>query len=480
MMSLAGALVLPVVVLAAIVLGPWDVSGYRLALDLIRPFFDHPFLSLVLLGSMSAVLVFQITAVVDAYRLAAQQSGSGRSWPHWVVIGAMLGALAVPHLWAADRALALYGLVTTDFQTDTARVAPAPPTAADPAGTVTSVGVTTVPPSSLPDVSTPAVVSTTSPPAIAEPDPFAGEDRITVALLGGDAGPGRSGIRTDTMIVASIDPHSGTTLMFSIPRNQTHWPIPADLPAAYAWECGCFPHAMNSLYAYALNRPELFGDGPNPGGTAVKAILGEGLGITIDYYAVVDMLGFVELVDVFGGIDINVTKPVYDPEHEHPDGTTTDVWVPVGEHHFDGKTALAYVRARRQDSDYHRMDRQRCVLEALLDEADPLSLLLRFAKFSDIIQENLRTDIPVDRFPDFVELLQSIDTDSIVSVRFVPGAPELAGTGLSYVDGVNGLGYWKPNLELIRATVRTALTMEPSDALTELNLDSLEDVCEVG
>lgn len=301
-----------------------------------------------------------------------------------------------------------------------------------------------------------------------------------MALLGGDAGPGRSGIRTDTMIVASIEPDTGRTVLFSIPRNQTRWPIPPGFPAAAEWDCACFPYAMNALYAYARNRPELFGDGPNPGGTAVKAVLGEGLGLTIDHYIVVDMLGFVQLIDVFGGIDIYVTKPVFDPEHEHPDGTTTDVWVPVGQHHFDGKTALAYARARRQDSDYHRMDRQRCVLEALVDEADPLSLLMRFTKFADIIEESLRTDIPVGRFPDFLELLRIIDTDSIVSVRFVPGAPELAGTGLSYVDGVNSVGYWRPNLDLIRETVRTALTMEPYDALAELNLDSLEDACEAG
>ena len=42
---------------------------------------------------------------------------------------------------------------------------------------------------------------------------------------------------------------------------------------------------------------------------------------------------------------------------------------------LDGKTALAYSRVRRQDDDYHRMDRQRCVLEAVASEADPFRLL---------------------------------------------------------------------------------------------------------
>jgi LCP family protein required for cell wall assembly len=474
LLGLTAVLVLPSLAIVIVVLGPWEMSGIRLATAVIRPFFDHPSLAVALLIVVIAAFAFRAFAVVDSYRVA-----NGSRWPKaagWLAIAALVGCLLLPHLWAADRALALHDLVRSDLVSDPAQ-APIPesqPTLSSPTSAPSPPTQDSAPPQLAP-----TTVVTLAPPTT-QVGPFGAKDRITVVLLGSDAGPGRSGTRTDTIIVASIDLLSGRTALFSIPRNQAQWPIPTGLPAASEWECACFPHATNTIYAYGLAHPELFPGGPNTGGNAVKAIIGEGLGIDIDYFAVVDLLGFVELVDLFGGIDIHVTKPVFDEGHEHPDGTTTDVWVPVGDHHFDGKDALAYVRVRRQDSDYHRMDRQRCVLEAMADQADPLTLILRFTKFADLIQEKLTTDIPVRQFPDFVDLLQLIDTDTIVTVRFMPFAPELAGTDRSYTAGTDGLGYWRPNVDLIRSTVSTILEAGPVDPLAELNLDSLQDVCEAG
>lgn len=478
LLAATALLVLPGVVLAIVVVGPWDVSGLALAVDVIRPFFRHPWLILALLGLIGLVFAFQVFAVIDAYRLG-RRAGSGRGRAaEWTVVALLLVAILWPYVWAGDRAVALYELVTTDFAAPPADVVALEPMPT----TIPSTSAPSQPPPTEASATTAASTttpppSTTSPPLTTRPEPLG--DRFTVVLLGGDAGPGRTGIRTDTMIVVSIEPSTGRTVLFSIPRNQSHWPIPPGHPAADHWDCGCFPYAVNTIYQYGLGHPELFPGEANAGGAAVKAILGEGLGLEIDYFAIVDLLGFVELVDLFGGIDIYVTKPVYDPGHEHPDGTTTDVRVPVGQHHFDGKMALAYVRVRRQDSDYHRMDRQRCVLEAVAEQVDPVTVLLRFTWLTDIIRENLTTDIPVGLFPDLIDLFQIIDTGSIVSVRFVPGAPELVGTGRSYVAGTDGYGYWKPNLELIRSTVRTALIFEPYDAMVELNLDSLEEACEV-
>jgi len=135
---------------------------------------------------------------------------------------------------------------------------------------------------------------------------------------------------------------------------------------------------------------------------------------------------------------------------------------------------------RQQDDDYHRMDRQRCVLEAAADRADPITLLLRFSDLLPIVQENLRTDIPVGRFPDLIELLEEVDTGAVTSVRFMPYAPELAGTGTSYTLGTDGRGYWRPNVDLIRATVQAALTDSPAEPGEGVDLPSLEEVCRAG
>ena len=283
--------------------------------------------------------------------------------------------MALPHAWAGEQALTLHDFVTTDFTAD-----PGQATTTTTAATTTSAPPSTTSghgqhrPATTTTTTAPPTTTTTLPPGTW------GEDgRITIALLGGDAGPGRGGIRTDTNIVVSIDPATWHTVMFSIPRNQIDWPVPAGIPAYDHWADHLYPEIVNTIYQYGLDRPELFPGGPNTGGNAVKAILGEGLGLEIDYFALVDLLGFVGLVDALGGIDIYVTKPVNDPKQVWPNGAIVDVVVDEGFHHFDGLWALAYARVRQQDNDYYRMDRQRCVLEAAAAQADPFTMLMDFS-----------------------------------------------------------------------------------------------------
>ena len=476
LIGISVALGLPAVVLVLLLFGPWELDRIGLAVDLIRPFFQHPGLLVILFVGTIVLLAFRVFAVLDAF--LAARTGSRPGWQRTaaaaLALGTLLTLVAWPHGWTGVRTLALHDALTHDYSADPAQVAtpttlttttttaaPAAAAAApgDPSETAAAPS-TTVPP-------TTTTTTTTQPP-----DPFAGQERITIALLGGDSGPGRSGIRTDTIIVVTVEIATGQTAMFQVPRNQTRWPVPEGIPAYESFRT--YPRLTNTIYGYGLERPELFPGGPNTGGNALKAIIGEGLGLEIDYFALVDLLGFIDLVDALGGIDISVTKPVYDPGHHHPDGTITDVNVPVGDHHFDGKTALAYSRARRQDDDYHRMDRQRCVLEAVASEADPFRLLRLLPVIAPIIQNDLITDIPVARFPDLIELAEKVDTDRIVTIRFLPYAPELQGTGTSYYTGGG------PNVEFIRQTVQTVLDNPPEEVMTDLNLTSLEEVCEAG
>jgi LCP family protein required for cell wall assembly len=465
-------------VIVLLLFGPFEISGYSLLADLIRPFFKHPALLLLLFAFVIALLAFRAFAVIDAY-LAARGPSPEEPWwraagPAWaaVLLAFVLAATALPHAWAGEQALTLHDFVTTDFTADPGQVAT---TTTAPTTTTTTPG-TTGTGSTVPTTTTTTAPTTTT---TTLPAGLEGEDgRVTVALLGGDAGPGRGGIRTDTNIVVSIDPETWHTAMFSIPRNQIDWPVPEGIPAYDHWSNHLYPQIINTIYQYGLGRPELFPGGPNTGGNAVKAILSEGLGLEIDYFALVDLLGFVDLVDALGGIDIYVVKPVNDPKQVWPNGAIVDVVIDEGFYHFDGLMALAYARVRQQDNDYYRMDRQRCVLEAAASQADPLTMLMDFSILLPIVQQNLITDIPVEFFPDFIEMLGRVDTASMTTVRFVPGAPELAGTGYSYVTGTDSLGYWYPDLEFMRATVQHVLAGEPiGDPGAEVELPSLEEAC---
>jgi polyisoprenyl-teichoic acid--peptidoglycan teichoic acid transferase len=474
MMAISVVLTLPALVMVVLLFGPWDISGLGLAVDLVRPFTQHPNLVLALFGFVVGLLAFRAFAVIDA--LLAARTGSWRA-PRAAGIalglGLLLAAVAWPHGWAAEQALALHDAVTYCWSCDP-----------NQAVTTTTSTTATAPTTTIPGTSsTVAPTTTTTPPTTTTttpPDPFAGEDWVTIALLGGDAGPGRTGIRTDTIIVVSVEVATGRAAMFSIPRNQIQWPVPQGIPAYDHWANHRYPEITNTIYAYGLNHPDLFPGGPNSGGAAVKAILGEGLGIRIDYFAVVDLLGFVDLVDALGGIDIYITKPVNDPNQWWPNGETHDVVYGVGQYHLNGLEALAYARVRQQDDDYHRMDRQRCVLEAAVAQANPVSLALHFADLLPIVQANLRTDIPVARFADLIELLERVDTSAVTAVRLMPYAPELAGTGNSYTMGTDANGYWLPNVDFVRATVAAVRegTLTPGGG--DVDLPSLEEVCRAG
>lgn len=235
--------------------------------------------------------------------------------------------------------------------------------------------------------------------------PFAGQARVNILLLGGDAGPGRPNMRTDTMIVVSIDPITGDTAIISIPRNMYLMPFPAGTPLADEFPGG-FPYLANALYHYVDTNRELAGGGSDAGAQALKQSMAQLLGIPINYYVLVDMLGFVDIIDAIGGIDIYVTKRVTTPLN--PDQGMEDVpeYIEPGQQHMDGTLALSYARSRYVDSDYGRMGRQRCVIAAIAKSAQPMSVALGLGQLVSAFGDAVRTDIPRNELGDFAKLIE--------------------------------------------------------------------------
>lgn len=450
------------------------VSGLDLALTISRPFFEEPNLLVLLLVVNAALLMFRVGATADAFLIARRGPGwLGTARPAMMlvtgaVLGALLAFLVVPHAWVGHRNLLLYDALTHDW-------------AADP--DQQTLPPTTTPPTTLPSTSTSEgqvpTTTTTLPPTTTSStlsEAFPEEGRVNIMLLGGDAGVGRRGIRTDTMIVLSIDPRTGWTAMFGIPRNLIQVPIPASSPAYGAWDCHCFPQIANEIYSWGLNRPDLFGE-PNSGANAMKALLGNLLGIDIHYFALVDLEGFVEIIDAMGGVDIVVRDRIYDTEYPNVDGTMSVMDLQPGTYHMDGHLALYYARSRHGSTDFDRMSRQRCVLEALAEQADAVTLLREMPTLVPALEESVFTDLPVASIPDFIELLGKVNTEEIVSIRFMPDAPEFSGTPTSYIADWTADRYPIPDRDFIAETVATALSLPPLEAIEQLNLQPLGDVC---
>ena len=286
------------------------------------------------------------------------------------------------------------------------------------------------------------------------------DERFTVLLLGSDEGPGRGGIRTDAMIVASIDPWTLQTSMFSVPRNWAQMPMPTEWPGPDTHDS-----LSNTIYRYGwTNAAELFPDASDPGAEVLKRVLGDLLQLEIDQYWKVSMAGFVDVVDAVGGVKVNVQLPI-DNEYSHPEisGEWYYVKLNTGLQHLDGLEALAYSRSRRTTSDYHRMGRQRCVVAALAQQVTPGDLLFGFDELIGAFEDHVSTDISLSILPALVDVSTLIQLDDITTVTFVPP---------TFVDGVDSQGRWVPHVELVRQAVVDSLAGSGEQELIEFAVDA--------
>ena len=241
-------------------------------------------------------------------------------------------------------------------------------------------------------------------------DPFGDKERVNVLLLGGDGGTGREGVRTDTVIVASIDTSTGDTMLFSLPRNLENLPFPAGSPLAEVYPDGFesgdeSESLLNAVYRNGpADHPGILGPTDNPGADFLKLGVGEALDLTIDYYVLVNLDGFSRLVDALGGITVNVNY--YVPINGDPGtGALPDGYIAPGPaQHMDGPTALAFARGRFGLTDYDRMARQRCTIDAIVQAADPVTLLQQYQELAATTQDIVSTDIPRSALDDFVDL----------------------------------------------------------------------------
>jgi LCP family protein required for cell wall assembly len=283
---------------------------------------------------------------------------------------------------------------------------------------------------------------------------WADKPRVNVLLLGSDAGKDRVGVRTDSMMVASIDTDTGNTVLFGLPRNLEKAPIPSSNPLStlypHGYDCGdeCL---LNGMWTLATEHADLFPGNPNPGLTTTRDVIGEILGLDIDRTLVVDLRGFQALVNAMGGVDINVKERVCVRCHlvNGRIEFTTDKqeWIEPGFQHLDGFHALWYARSRAGSDDFSRMRRQRCVTGAILDQANPTELLRRYPALAKVVKNNVTVDIPTSELPAWAELIGTVQKEG--SIRSLPITNKVVRVG-------------NPDYDKIRTLVQQAITSHPS------------------
>ncbi len=248
----------------------------------------------------------------------------------------------------------------------------------------------------------------------------AAEDgRYNVLLLGGDAGPTRVGVRPDSITVASIDEETGRTVLFGLPRNLEDVPFPdgtiMDEQFPDGFDCdACY---LNGVNTWATDNAELFSqaDG-DPGITATTQAVEEITGLTINYYALIDLKGVQGLVEAVGGVTIDVGERI---PIGGVGGPITD-WIEPGEQHLNGFQTLWYARSRATSDDYSRMARQKCVMNAMLQQLDAKTVLSNFGDIAAAGKQVISTSIPASEVDTFVNLSLKTKNLPVSSVSFVP------------------------------------------------------------
>jgi polyisoprenyl-teichoic acid--peptidoglycan teichoic acid transferase len=284
------------------------------------------------------------------------------------------------------------------------------------------------------------------------PDPWKSTPRLNILLLGGDAGPDRTGTRTDTVILASIDTHTGNTTLFSLPRNTARMPFPASSPLHRYYPNG-FTNGDGNNAEYFLNAmydnvpravpKNVIGDTDNLGADALKISVGQALGLKVDYYVLINLAGFSQMINALGGIIVNINTYI-------PIGGNTDLHIPPKDYlhpgpnqKLSGRSALWYARGRYGSDDFARMDRQRCVINAIIKQANPANMLARYEDIAKAGKEILRTDLPQEVLPLMVDLSLRVKDGNVRSIVFK--------------HGVDGFLSPNPNFTLMRQRVKTAL-----------------------
>jgi LCP family protein required for cell wall assembly len=301
--------------------------------------------------------------------------------------------------------------------------------------------------------------SATRPTVVNVKDPWEGTPRLNLLLLGGDDGKGRIGVRTDTVIVASIDTKTGDTALISMPRQLTFMPFPADSPLRRFYPNGFGQEGLSlegrlewMLTAMYQNVPQahpgILGPSDNPGADVVKLSVGEATGLKIDYYLQVNLQGFDEIVDALGGITVNVNERVamggVSSSHIPP-----SQWIEPGpKKHLDGFHALWFARGRYGADDDQRQIRQRCAIKGIVDAADPSTLATKYQAIAKAGKHLLRTDIPQELLPALVQLALRVKSATVSNVSL-----DVAKLRLKYLH---------PDYVGLRETVAKALAAKPT------------------
>lgn len=225
--------------------------------------------------------------------------------------------------------------------------------------------------------------------------------RVNVLLLGIDARQGETMSRSDSIIMASIDPKTKQIALLSIPRD-TRVNIPG-----HGWD------KINSASVYG--GPEL-----------TMRVVSDLVGVQLKYYVLTNFSGFKDIVDTLGGVTIDVEQNMY---HEDETDLANEIYLRKGLQRLDGDKALQYVRYRDYvQGDIDRTKHQQVFLMALAKEILQPSTITKLPKLIPEINKCVKTNLGTSDMVKMASTLNSIEDYNMVA-QTLPGRNITVGDG---------------------------------------------------
>lgn len=233
---------------------------------------------------------------------------------------------------------------------------------------------------------------------------------VNILLLGGDEELVQDNtVRTDTMIVVSVNTQTGTVAMLSLPRDLfVYVPTPT-------------MQRLNTVYGIG----EAFG-WPGGGFGLLRQVIFYNFGFQVHYYAKVNFSGFETIIDRLGGVELAVDctyQDYYPVEDFDPTRPIEENYklrtLPVGFYHMNGFDALWYARTRNLSTDFDRGRRQQQLLRAIYRAARDQGLISTLPSLWSEITQVVETDIPFDVMLGLIPVALNLDPARIENFLMV-------------------------------------------------------------
>ncbi len=245
------------------------------------------------------------------------------------------------------------------------------------------------------------------------------KNKVNILLLGVDdkdhENPQNTARRSDTMMVASINPDDGTVNLLSLPRDTK-----VNIPGHKGYD------KLNHSYAYG-------------GAELSRNTVEQFLHIPINYYIAIDWQAFIKVIDTLGGVDLYVE---HDMNYSDP-YADLDIHINKGYQHLDGEKAGEYVRFRSDElGDIGRVQRQQRFLKALAKQTMQVGTILKVPSLVNTLNQYVDTDMSVITMAKVANSLKSFNSSNLTT-EMLPGD----------FATIDGLSYWVPDKDQTKQLV---------------------------